>query len=325
MEDIRKQIEDFFSQGNNARSGSFQKAKEAILSGNVTDGLKSLIPVPDGLKTAINLLQILSNDTSFENQASSLKADFRRLNLQESLMDRRDYKIEFNQIINQLNTILDVMDEDGFFDFLKNDAAENSSPDSNTSNANSSEILDVFISYSTKDQEAKNELVGVFQREGITFFLDEKSLEIGKDIDDSLENALDNTRFTVFLVSENSLKSIWVSKETIYRLLNEQASGEVSILPVLLDNKAFDEEFVFEIHDIMTAELEKQKNLRQKAAERSMDTSKYDERIERLEFVIPQLNTIFTKLTEGLSANFFDESRKEADLKKLIDTIKGRR
>lgn len=176
-------------------------------------------------------------------------------------------------------------------------------------------MTDVFISYSTKDQAAKNELVSIFQREGISYFLDEKSLEIGKDIDDSLEEALENTRFTVFLVSENSLKSIWVSKETIYRLLNEQETGEVSILPILLDDKAFDEEFVFEIHDIMTEELEKQKNLRQKAASREMDTSKYDERINRLEFVIPKLNTIFTKLTEGLSANFFEESRKAADLK----------
>lgn len=323
MEDIKTQIENIFSQN----VEKFEKEKELIFAGHAKRGLKNLIrhARPKAQETALDLLKLLSYDTSFENQIAEIEFKLNDLERNKFTIDGRDYRVDMNRVMGQFNNMIDIMDEAGIFDSIQSNYTNKPTSSSPNESSNSSEILDVFISYSTKDQEAKNELVSVFQREGITFFLDEKSLDIGKDIDDSLEDALDNTKFTVFLVSENSLKSIWVSKETIYRLLDEKETGEVSILPVLLDNKAFDEEFVFEIHDIMTAELEKQKNLRQKAAEREMDTSKYKERIDRLEFVIPKLNTIFTKLTEGLSANFFDESRKEPDLKKLVDTIKGRR
>lgn len=185
------------------------------------------------------------------------------------------------------------------------------------------EKKDVFISYSTKDQEAKNFVKELFDKEGITYFLDEISLELGKDIEESLSNSLDNTNFTVLLVSRNSLYSTWVCLESIQRLEQENLNNQVTFLPVLVDLEVMDLRFPIDmVNHFKQKHLELEK-LREEAKKAGLPTKIYNDEIERLEKVIPEVGDIIQKIKNGLSANFADEYRKEKDLYKLISTIKN--
>jgi hypothetical protein len=187
-------------------------------------------------------------------------------------------------------------------------------------------MKDVFISYSTKDQAAKNELVAFFEKEGITYWLDEIDINtIGGNLEQAIEEGMKNTKCTVFIVSENSLLSLWVSKESLFRLMEENFTKENVLLPLLIDKKAFDSEFVFEVYDALKAILDKEEINRQRARERNMNTSLYDVKISRLQRILPQITDIFQKITEGLSANIVDEAQKTVYWNKLLQTIKSKR
>ncbi|MCU0445711.1 MAG: TIR domain-containing protein [Microscillaceae bacterium] len=187
------------------------------------------------------------------------------------------------------------------------------------------EFKDVFISYSTKDQAPKDELKTIFDKAQISYFLDEKSLQVGKDIENSLIDNLNNTLFTVLLVSRNSLFSTWVCLECIHRLRQEEFEKRISLLPVLIDMSVMDADFPIEMVENFKnkrAELEK---LRSEAVENDLPTKVYNDEIERVDEIIPQIGDIIQKIKNGLSANFTDSNRKEKDLAKILDTIRARK
>jgi hypothetical protein len=183
---------------------------------------------------------------------------------------------------------------------------------------------DVFISYSTKDQAAKDYIKKVFDQEGITYFLDEVSLELGEDIERSLEDNLDRTNFTVLLVSKNSLFSTWVSLESIHRLRQQEYTKITTFLPVLIDLEVMDLEFPIEMINYYKNKHDELEALREKAKTAGLPTKVYNDEIERIDQIIPQVGEIVQRIKNGLSANFVNESRKEVDLAKLISTIKAR-
>lgn len=188
---------------------------------------------------------------------------------------------------------------------------------------NNDSIRDVFISYSTKDQEAKSELVELLEKEGISYWLDETSLNLGGNIVDGLHDGLRKTRYTILIASENSMLSTWVCHESLFRLTQEIFTNEVSFLPVIIDKSVFQDDFPFQMHDKFDDEIKKQEELRQKAVARNMTTEMYDRRIQRLRDVLPNIPKIVGKIVEGLSANFAgDPKRKAADIEKLIGIIK---
>ncbi|MCU0443810.1 MAG: toll/interleukin-1 receptor domain-containing protein [Microscillaceae bacterium] len=184
-------------------------------------------------------------------------------------------------------------------------------------------IHDVFISYSTKDQIPKNYIKDVFDREGISYFLDEISLELGQDIQESLETNLKNTRFTVLLVSKNSLFSTWVCLESIHRLQEESFTKKTTFLPVLVDLSVMSLDFPLEMAKHFKAKLEELEAKRVEAKSLGISTKMYNDEIERIEKVLPQISDIIQKIKNGLSANFADDNRKTKDLEKLLKTIKA--
>jgi hypothetical protein len=184
------------------------------------------------------------------------------------------------------------------------------------------EKLDVFISYSTKNQIEKNELKAIFDKENITYFLDEFSLEIGKNIPESLNKGLRDSRFTVLLVSEQSLKSIWVCLECDQRLKQEEFEAVTTLLPVLIDDKVFNDRFYVDLAKHFMGRKKELADLRQEIQDMNLPTKIYNDEIEMIEKVLPRLSDILQKIKLDLSANFADENRKANDLQKLIQTIK---
>jgi formylglycine-generating enzyme required for sulfatase activity len=183
------------------------------------------------------------------------------------------------------------------------------------------ELKDVFISYSHQDQEAKDELVALLKQEGISYWLDETSLLAGDIIQDKINEGLRESRYTILLVSKNSLLSTWVSYESLMRLKQEIFENQNRFIAIIIDKAVFDDKIAFKMYDNFEAEIENQEQLRQEARKRKIKTELYNTRIERLEEILPQITDIIHKIVGKLAINFTDESRKLQEIEKLLNTI----
>jgi hypothetical protein len=72
---------------------------------------------------------------------------------------------------------------------------------------------DVFISYSSLDQEQANEMYEAITTAGKKAFLSAKDLKPGEDFADAIRSQLKSSRELWLIVSPNSLKSEWVLTE----------------------------------------------------------------------------------------------------------------
>jgi hypothetical protein len=181
-------------------------------------------------------------------------------------------------------------------------------------------MQDVFISYSTKDQSAKNELVQLFDNEDISYFLDANDLPLGEDIEQQLKENLKNTGFTVMLVSKNSLFSTWVGMEAMHRLQQESFYQTTTFLPILIDKAVLNIDFPLKMAKVFKAKQTKLENLREKLKKLGHRTEIYDIEINRVSKI--DVSDILIKIRNSLSADFTDENRKPQDIKKLISAIK---
>jgi outer membrane biosynthesis protein TonB len=110
--------------------------------------------------------------------------------------------------------------------------------------------------------------------------------------------------------------------ESIHRLQEEGFTKKTSFLPVLVDLSVMSMDFPLEMARHFKTKLTDLEAKRVGAKSLGIATKVYNDEIERIEKVLPQISDIIQKIKNSLLANFADENRKESDLKKLIATIK---
>jgi ribose transport system substrate-binding protein len=71
----------------------------------------------------------------------------------------------------------------------------------------------VFVSYSRIDKDAAKRVEAILRKKGIEYFLDERDIEWGADIDASILSAFERITHLIVLVSPASVKSQWVAYE----------------------------------------------------------------------------------------------------------------
>lgn len=72
---------------------------------------------------------------------------------------------------------------------------------------------DVFVSYSTRDQLQAQSICTKLKENGIVYFVDEKDIEPGADLYESIERGIRQRRNYLLLLSEHSAASEWVLHE----------------------------------------------------------------------------------------------------------------
>jgi tetratricopeptide (TPR) repeat protein len=183
-------------------------------------------------------------------------------------------------------------------------------------------MQDVFISYSTKDQTAKDELVQLFDKEKISYFLDAEDLPLGANIEQQLKQNLKNTGFTVMLVSKNSLFSTWVGMEAMHRLQQESFYQTTTFLPILIDKDVLDIGFPIEMAKVFKAKQTELEALREKLKRMNQRTEIYDVEINRLSKI--DTGDILMKIWNSRYIDFSNEDNKPKEIKRLIQTIKNK-
>jgi len=88
----------------------------------------------------------------------------------------------------------------------------------------------VFISYNHSNKEFVDNLSKVIDELGLDYFLDEKSVNWGDDINIEIERAFSKATHLIVVISPGSLKSQWVSYE-----VGLARATKLTILPLLTD------------------------------------------------------------------------------------------
>jgi hypothetical protein len=93
---------------------------------------------------------------------------------------------------------------------------------------------DIFLSYSRKDEAVAKRLNIDLQARGVRTFLDQKDVDPGAIFEPSIFSELQASKSYGLVLTNNSLKSKWVSREYEYArdLLNR---GEMRIIPLLFE------------------------------------------------------------------------------------------
>ena len=95
----------------------------------------------------------------------------------------------------------------------------------------SSKKSQIFISYSRANRTIAEQLTRVLEQQGLSVWVDYKTLKGGSTWEDEVENALRNADIFVTILSKESVNSNWVHAETGYAL-----SLKKRIIPILVED-----------------------------------------------------------------------------------------
>jgi len=110
----------------------------------------------------------------------------------------------------------------------------------------------VFISYSKPDKEFTKRICGILDKQNINYFLDQKSMEWGENIDQVIHDAFEKATHLLVIISPASLKSQWVAYE-----IGIAKTKELTILPLLIHPSLELPTFISQYHYLTSLEQAK--------------------------------------------------------------------
>lgn len=98
-------------------------------------------------------------------------------------------------------------------------------------------LISVFMSYSHKDEDLRNELetrLAMLKREGIVDVWHDRRIVPGEEIDPAISVALEEAQLILLLVSPDFLASDYCHDKEMRRAMERHEAGEAKVLPVIL-------------------------------------------------------------------------------------------
>lgn len=92
--------------------------------------------------------------------------------------------------------------------------------------------MKIFISYSSEDKKLADSLATSLTKVGIECWLDHQSIRTGDDVKSAIGKALESSDAVIFLLSEKSTKSAWISTEVAIAL-----SSNKKIYPIITSDE----------------------------------------------------------------------------------------
>lgn len=91
----------------------------------------------------------------------------------------------------------------------------------------------VFISYASEDKEFARKIVADLKKEGIDTWFDEYELHAGDSIHNKLEEGINSSQWYLQILSPNSIKSEWTTKELEKFIEVEKERKRKMIIPII--------------------------------------------------------------------------------------------
>jgi hypothetical protein len=94
----------------------------------------------------------------------------------------------------------------------------------------------VFVSHSSIDKVFVRRLVTELEAHNLQVWFDEHSMGVGDSIVQGISHGLMEADYFIVVLSENSVRSVWVKNELNAALMEEASKKGIVVLPVLIDN-----------------------------------------------------------------------------------------
>jgi hypothetical protein len=150
--------------------------------------------------------------------------------------------------------------------------------------------------------------------------VDQQDMRAGEEIESFINRAFDNNRFVLSIVSENSLKSGWVSRElNTAVVLNNRTSKWI---PLSLDKSVFDHEFYLRATADIEKEYEKKSAEMIDALQKKISIIHMQEEMARLEKLKANLGNTLAELRRVLIVDISGTSF-DWGMGKVLETMKN--
>ena len=180
----------------------------------------------------------------------------------------------------------------------------------------------VFISYNHNDSVTALKIKDVIEKAEIPVIIDVVDMKAGTDIKEFIQNSLIEATAIVSLVSNKSLKSAWVAKESIDTLFLETYMENKKFIACYLDDDFFQNDYTLKTVDIIDLQIKEVQDFIEQSHDKGIDTRDLNNQKSRLIELRNGLDGIIGRLRDSLCLdvrkNSFDQS-----MKKLIETIEG--
>jgi len=93
----------------------------------------------------------------------------------------------------------------------------------------------LFLSHSSKDKFFARKLAEALSAYGVTVWIDEAELKVGDSLVGKISAAINESEFVAAILSHNSVRSTWVTKELHLAMTQEIAGRRVKVLPILIE------------------------------------------------------------------------------------------
>ncbi|MFN0176092.1 MAG: TIR domain-containing protein [Saprospiraceae bacterium] len=178
----------------------------------------------------------------------------------------------------------------------------------------------VFISYSHQDGFAMRAVKDFLAKKKTKVYIDINDLSAGDSIQGFIDEALRNNDFVISIISANSLRSGWVSKELVVaKYLSKTNSNWI---PVSIDDAWANNKFFFDANTEIDKKINEVRLQIKNALESDLDISPFTDELKRLQDLKANLGSTISDLKNVLvvdiSGNLF-----EVGMKKVVEKIRA--
>ena len=167
----------------------------------------------------------------------------------------------------------------------------------------------VFISYNHNDAFAMRSIKSFLEDQDIKVTVDYQDMGLADDIQAFINKAIKENDVVLSIVSQNSLVSGWVGKETSAILLLSKLDAKVW-LPLRIDNALFDDQFFEDSNEKLNKKIEELNTKMKRAMDNDNDFAPFYEEKKRLKSHKDQFGQVIAdlraKLVIDISGPFFD-------------------
>lgn len=179
----------------------------------------------------------------------------------------------------------------------------------------------VFISYSSKDKATVDKIYQYLKANGIDAIIDSLEMRTGELIKSFISRNIQDTDFTLSVVSENSLQSAWVTQETIDSIYQEEKLKKKKFISCFVDDSFLDDDFPNKALRTIKKEIEEIKGQIKKRRESNELYNDLQDKLVLKEDQKNQLPVILQRLHRQSSTNLTEGNFKEG-MEIIVKTIR---
>jgi hypothetical protein len=96
-------------------------------------------------------------------------------------------------------------------------------------------VYDVFLSYNRQQKAWVRKLYEILCNSGLSVFFDEENIEPGANVGKAIEDALEDSKQVILVLSPSSIDSEWVSMESAMTMHTDPAALAKRLVPIMLE------------------------------------------------------------------------------------------